>query len=190
MRRLSLMFAVVLSGIIADTAGAAILTYVLQPGATITRYEGSVPIGPTESMSGTFSWVQIKSGLANYVAFDATALDFQSASYHLTLNTTVNNRASSARRSPQEVAFGEIVDAVGLSTTPLDTYTVPDWGTYDGPAESPTVLTFAEIRLGPPQGGPWAAKISFTAVQVPEPTTLALLFTAFLGGLLWWRRRR
>jgi hypothetical protein len=29
----------------------------------------------------------------------------------------------------------------------------------------------------------------FRVVSVPEPSTLALLLTATLGGLLWWRRR-
>jgi formylglycine-generating enzyme required for sulfatase activity len=35
-----------------------------------------------------------------------------------------------------------------------------------------------------------AATIGFRVATVPEPSTIALLLTASLGGLLWWRRRK
>ena len=48
-------------------------------------------------------------------------------------------------------------------------------GTFEGPLESPTVLNYPQLSLNSLQGGGLVALLSFEALQVPEPTGLALL---------------
>ena len=193
MRRLNVALAIVfLTTIVADIASAGTLTYVLQPGATITPCHGS-PTGPSEPLSGTFSWQRFDSSLiTDAYVFDTTALDFESASYHLTLNTTpANDVASTVVFSPQEASFGAAVDATGLYTTPLRMVNGVAWGTYEGTAASPTTLTYTDIVLFPTgAGGNWAAQLSFTAILVPEPSALDLLGIGAVGlSAYGWRKR-
>jgi hypothetical protein len=48
-------------------------------------------------------------------------------------------------------------------------------GSYEGPAENPTRVICPDVFLAPVSGGPYVAVLSFTAVQVPEPSTVGLL---------------
>jgi hypothetical protein len=167
----------VVSSLSADT-----LIYELQSGSTITPYYGGTPTGPTEPLTGTFSWQTWETN-NNYVGFNATALDFESPSFSITLNTTCNDMYTMVLRDPQQSNFTEIVDAVGLYTSPLRIES-DEPGTYEGPAEAPTFLNYQDIKLCPPGGGLFAAHITLTAILVPEPQTILLLSIAcvlFLG---------
>ena len=160
------------------------LSYVLQPGSTITPWYNGQASGPSQPLRGTFAWnlfwVDPK-----YMAFDATSLDFQSFSFHLTLDTTAaNDLASSCNRFSQSTAFGEVVNSSGLPGVPLQMAPTVD-GSYEGSCESPTRLTYPGLFVTAPGGH--IAFMSFTAVQVvPEPTALVLL----MGGLVLLARRK
>jgi formylglycine-generating enzyme required for sulfatase activity len=50
------------------------------------------------------------------------------------------------------------------------------------------VMSPGNSIIAPPNKG--ESGVGFRVVMVPEPSTIALMLTATLGGLLWWRRRR
>ena len=67
-------------------AKAQTYQYMLEPGSTITRYLGVTPIGPTEPLTGTFTWAPAGyDGEWDEYYWQTSELDFQSPSYHLTL---------------------------------------------------------------------------------------------------------
>src|SRR5437016_14363387 len=94
-------------------AAAQDATYVLDPGSTITPVSGATAIGPTEVLSGSFTW-HPSPFLTNAEAFKATALVFQSASFTLVLDTTSANNLDSDTFSDGRTFFSEVVDATGL----------------------------------------------------------------------------
>ena len=163
------------------------MLYLLEPGSTITAYYHGNPIGPTEPLTGMFSW-HIYTGTTNMYGVDATSLTFQSVSFHLTLNTTVNNIASTIFGGTQTSYWNEIVDCPGLSVEPLE-FGNSGLGSYEGPPESPTRLVYSQLYLAPIGGGPSLARIAFTAVQVPEPAELALTAAGLVTLAGWWRIR-
>jgi hypothetical protein len=177
----------VLLTIVPNLAIAKTLTYELQPGSMITPYDGAMPTGPSESLTGTFSWNE-ESSDGNIFVFNATALNFESPSFHLTLDTTLaNDLATSIFVSPPKTYFGEVVDATGLYT-PLEISSTE--GTYEGSAASPSSISYSDLGLFPHAGGFFLAHLSFTAIQVPEPSTLILLAIGAISLLGWaWRRR-
>jgi hypothetical protein len=183
-----LLVLVALLAIVANVASAAPRTYVLQPGATITPCNG-LPIGDPEPLTGTFTWDDpVNEG--TMFRFEAIALSFQSTSIQLTLNTTANDFGTSVYKSVPTTFFGEIVDATGLYTSLLKISCLG--GSYEGPADCPTSLTYNDIRLAPPGGGAFAARVSFTATLVPEPSSMVLLAVGAIGliGYCWRRKRR
>jgi hypothetical protein len=152
------------------------LLYLVQPGSTITPYSGGNPTGPSQPLTGTFTW-QLYTVGPGFAGFDATSLAFQSASFVLTLDTTsANNLGTSLFSDTHTSYFAEIVDDVGIQASPLEISSSVR-GTYEGPLESPTYLAYPELYLfNGINGGSAIALISFQAVQqVPEPTALALL---------------
>jgi hypothetical protein len=158
-------------------AKAVTLTYQLLPGATITPYFGADSTGPTEPLSGSFNWTGpvISGGL---VGWNATALSFSSPSFLLTLNeTSVNDVATSVFASPIKTYFSEVVNIQGM---PIDVGRISTWteGTYVGTPSLPTMLIYPELRISPPNGGYWYARITFTAQLVPEPSTWVMALFA------------
>ena len=162
-------------------AKAITLTYQLLPGATITPYLGATPTGPTEPLSGSFNWTgPVNSG--SYAVWNATALSFSSPSFLLTLNeTAVNDVATSVFANPVKTYFSEVVNIEGM---PIDVARISVWdeGTYVGTPSLPTLLIYPELRISPPNGGYWYARITFTAQLVPEPSTWVM--AAFAGVAL------
>jgi hypothetical protein len=158
-------------------AKAITLTYKLLPGATITPYFGAEPTGPTEALTGSFEWTGPYNG--NPVGWDATALSFSSPSFLLTLNETpVNDVLTSVFAAPAKTYFSEVLNIVGM---PIDVGGISAWeGTYVGTPSLPTLLIYPELRIAPPNGGPWYARVTFSAQLVPEPSTWVM---AVLAGV-------
>jgi len=115
---------------VASAASAQTYEYVLEPGSTITPSYYGTPVGPTEPLSGTFSWtfVSFDSTFSTY-NFNTTALNFYSPSYTLTLNSSPDNGGTSGTSSA--AAFSATVNATGapLSSSPL---TFVPWPANDG----------------------------------------------------------
>jgi hypothetical protein len=155
----------------------SILTYTLLPGGTITPMFGTTPTGPTESLTGTFQLIADSGG-----GFDDVSLDFTSASFHLTLQQP---NILGMGINPSWVAFGADVDITGLSITTGQMDCPFDPGTYTGPMTAPDYLTFPDIRISPETGGYFAAQLTFSAQQVPEPSSALLL----LSGAVFCLRR-
>jgi len=162
------------------SAYCAAISYVLLPGSTITPVSGATPIGPTESLVGTFDWIY-NSPDGSHSFLDAVSLDLFSSSFHLTLQIG-NNVATGI--SASNVLFLENVNMTGLSI-PVGQISSIVSGTYAGPITAPTFVSFPQLGITPPSGsGLYVAKLSFTAQQVPEPSVAFLvafgIFAAFM----------
>jgi hypothetical protein len=183
-KTLLVAFAVV--AFVVTTARSQTYQYMLEPGSTITpSYYGS-PVGPTEPLSGTFSWTFVQySATWSTVNFATTALDFHSPSFSLTLaGHPVNGGTGTA--GPW-AGFEADVTAKGA---PLASalHFVP-WpandGTFEGDPFMPSRLIFLHERLDPAVG----ALVSFTAVLVPEPAAAGLVVLG-LVAMAGWKRPR
>jgi hypothetical protein len=152
-----------------------IITYALLPGSTITPTVGATPTGPAEALTGTFQLVAVAQG-----ELDDVSLDFSSTSFHLTLHQP-NEYAAGI--GPYWVSFGADVEITGLSITAgqMDDPFVS--GTYTGPMTAPSFLTFPDIRISPLNGGEFAAQLTLSAQQVPEPSSALLLLSGAVFSL-------
>jgi hypothetical protein len=188
MRTLTRVVLLLTAAVVAFTASAQTYQYVLEPGSTITPSYYGTPVGPTEPLSGTFSWtfVSFDSYWSTY-NFNTTALNFHSPSYTLTLNSSPDNGGTSG--TSLAASFSATVNATGapLSSSPL---TFVPWpandGSYEGDPSAPSRLIFVHERLDPPTG----ALISFTAVLIPEPSAAALMTVCLISFSLIHRKRR
>jgi hypothetical protein len=167
--------ALILTGAVlcfAPAVRAQTFHYVLEPGSTITPSYYASPVGPTEPLTGTFSWtlVSYDSYWSTY-NFNTSELHFQSASYSLTLIPGPYNSGTSAT-SPAAGFTATVTASGGPLTSPLSFVPWPaNDGTYEGDPAMPSRLIFLHERLDPAVG----ALISFTAVLVPEPSTSAFI---------------
>lgn len=155
--------------------------YMLEPGSTITPSFYANPVGPTEPLTGTFSWTFVQyDAYWSTVNFSTTALNFHSPSFTLTLASGASGGTSTA--GPW-AAFEANVNATGA---PLSSslHFVP-WpandGSFEGDPFMPSRLIFPHLRLDPAVG----ALVSFTAVLVPEPSAAALIILGLLSMVGW-----
>ena len=154
----------------ASASRAQTYQYMLEPGSTITPSFYANPVGPTEPLTGTFSWTFVLyDAYWSTVNFSTTALSFQSPSFTLTLASGASGGTSTA--GPW-AAFEANVNATGAPlTSPLHFVPWPaNDGTFEGDPFMPSRLVFLHERLDPAVG----ALVSFTAVLVPEPAATAL----------------
>lgn len=160
----SLIYLVCLS-IVTSARAADVLRYVLAPGSSITPYVEGTPVGPPEPLTGSFDWTQYDCGGGGLLfCFDATRLDFESQSFSIQLNTTVNDVASSVFADPTpRTFFGEIVDLDGLEV-PVGRLLTPTDGSYSGPPDRPTALDYPDVLLQPIGGGSFIARLNIIAV--------------------------
>lgn len=145
-----------------SSSASEVLTYTLEPESTITPLYGGVPIGPTEPLSGGFDWVTFDTGSTNVIGFDATRLEFQSASFTIRLNYTMNDMGTMVFRDSQLTYFGEIVEAESLGV-PLGDLLSAIGGSYTGPADAPSRLSYPDVRISPVGGGLFVARLTLVA---------------------------
>lgn len=143
-------------------ARADALSYTLLPGSTITPYLGAVPIGPPEPLTGRFDWIQVDTG-TTVIGFDATLLNFRSASFFITLNTTVNDLFTSVFPDSCLTLFGETVDLTGLGASVGEMLSSDNNGCYAGPPDRPDSLSYSNVSIAPVNGGLFVARLSITA---------------------------
>jgi hypothetical protein len=159
-----------------------VITYRLLPGSNFTPMYTSVVTGPTQNITGTFTWEQVNSYTYDYTVFNATDLHFQSQSYSFNLNTTSNDLKSNVWYSINRTAFSEVVNATGIGITTGQLLLGLTWGTYTGPAISPTSLSYSNLELwSTGTYGYRYGKMTLYAEQIPEPATLLLFGLASLA---------
>jgi hypothetical protein len=155
--------------VVAEKHAQAAIKFVLESGATITPIDGT-----PETLSGYFIMEQYDTG-STIIGFDATELRLHSASFTLDLHP--NNDQGTGLTPDGITSFSEVVDVTGLLNATL--YIQSDTGgTYEGMATSPTRLIYPDVGLWPVGGGQIEAKLVFSAIAVPEPTTSAFLVAA------------
>lgn len=161
------------------------LIYQLEPGSTITPLAIGQPTGPSEPLTGTFTW-QPYDPLPD--SFAETALTLQSPSFLLALDhTSTDHLLTSIFPATQTSFFGVLVDGYGIPASPLQI--AGDPGSYEGPADAPTRLSYSNLYLSPYGGGFHVAVISFDAVLIPKPATWTIVVLG-VATLLGTHRRR
>ena len=136
-----------------NTHAADVLSYTLLPGSTITPYFGGTPIGPTEPLTGNFDWIEFDTA-STLIGFDATHLDFQSESFRIRLNATVNGLGTAVFFPDSCLTyFDEIVDLEGLGTSVGELSSFDNNGCYSGPPDHPRSLTYPNLGINPVGGG-------------------------------------
>lgn len=165
------------------------LSYVLLPDSTFTPHDGAVATGPSQPLTGSFSWLQSTlSSISDSYTFYVTALNFQTPGYSLTL--TDGSPDSTTPSDPNgQTDMDAYVNWAG--DHPTGPYLIGGFaeGTYTGPATAPTGLKMTE-GFGIASGGSWQGYLYIDAVPVPEPTTLALAGLGGLAALIAARRRK
>lgn len=177
-RALVFVFALFAATQLRDAHAADVYTYQLLPGSTITPTNGPDQLGPSEPLTGTFQWTQEMPD-----AFNAVSLNLSSPSYTFTLRLPIQNEYQSSLFSfSNGTFFAESVDVGGVLAPVLSAPTLYSFlqGTYEGPADHPTKVTYPGVHLISSSGGASQATISFSAIAVPEPST----FAAAIVGLL------
>jgi hypothetical protein len=164
------------------------LNYVLLPDSTITPHNGATATGPSQSLTGFFSWVpHVPSYVVDSDTFDITALIFKSSAYSLTL-TDGSQPDNVTQTGPDgDTSLNAYVNWPGGAQNP---YFIGGFGqgTYLGPAAAPSQLILTE-GLGSNTGGNWIGYLYIDAQLVPEPSAWSLSALAS-GGMLSLKLRR
>ena len=157
-----------------NLSAQGVLHYQLLPDSTVTPHDGATPTGPSESLTGSFSWTPvIPSGIVDSMQFDITSLTFNSQSYVLTLNNSSQPDNTTKIGPSGDTALNAYVVWQGAPQNP---YFIGGFGqgTYVGSAATPSQLILTE-GMGPSAGGNWVAYLSIDAQLVPEPSTCSLI---------------
>lgn len=175
---------------------AQVLTYQLQPGATITRSPLGGVIFPSEPLTGTFQWTFGGTGTSGEPIFDLVSLSFSSPSFSIQMDPAWTSRTFFDSPPSTLGSLGAYVIATGLSPSNLYFHTI---GNYTGPSSAPTSFNFVDNHslvfytsivsfdssysfVGP------IADTSFVAVLVPEPSSLILFGLGTLSFLTFTKR--
>ena len=166
-------------------SAAELLTYRLLPGSTYTPVYGAYPIGPTESMTGYFTWSEGYSGGSNEKIFIMSDLSFQTASFSI-IQEPPHHYASTINIQGQ-VYFWDLLQITNLSGGILvGEGRTGSGGQYLGTWDRPTYINVSDIGVCPENGGYFFGKMTIVAELVPEPATIGLLAA---GGILLRKRR-
>jgi len=172
-----------------NLSGQGVLHYELLPDSTVTPHDGATPTGPSESLTGSFSWSPvIPSSIADSMQFDITSLIFSSPSYLLALNNSSQPDNITKTGPAGDTALNAYVVWQGAPQNP---YFIGGFGqgTYVGSAAAPSQLMLTE-GLGPSAGGSFVAYVYIDAQLVPEPSTCSLIALVSAGLLILKARRK
>jgi len=164
------------------------LTYRLLSDSTITP-TGGVPTGPAEKLSGTFTWSQIIPGnITGSDAFATTNLNFSSPSYTITLATNPQPLSATATAPNGSTRLSVNVNYVQSTTNPWAIVPFSN-GTFTGPANAPTRITFNDEGFYSPADYGYHAGFYIDAILVDDSAVtnqstniLTLAVTAQLQG--------
>jgi hypothetical protein len=166
-------------GYIVGPPAQGVFDYVLLPDSTITPHNGPIPTGPSEALTGFFSWASvIPSQIQDAFEFNVTSLSFQSASYSLLWDNSSPQFGSSTPNGP----YGQTaLDANVLWAQ--NPYAIGgfDQGTFLGTPAAPSRLIMTE-GLAPRAGGYWVAYLYIDAQLVSPPVTIQTVSRS--GGLI------
>jgi hypothetical protein len=111
-------------------------------------------------------WVLYQPPITDLISsFNAVKLDFSSASFVLSLNTTSANDIMSAVHADSSLTvFDEVADVSGFGITSACLLSL-DPGSYVGPPTRPTVLNYPNVGMGPVGGGVFVARLNLVVVM-------------------------
>ncbi len=119
------------------------LTYRLISDSTITPTTGDTASGPAEVLRGTFIWSQvIPDNIPNSDAFATTDLNFSSASYTITLATNSQPLSATATAANGYTRLSVNANWAECASNPWSIGPFAN-GTFTGPANAPTRITFS-----------------------------------------------
>jgi hypothetical protein len=145
------------------------LTYQLMSDSTITPASEGIPTGPSQPLTGYFTWVFYSStGIVGSEDFNITALSFDSPSYALTLASGAQPDNTTEIGADGQTTLNANVNLAGSPTNPwyLGAY---GSGSYTGSATAPTQLTFSSEGLYSPVNGDNDAILFIDAQLVDSP---------------------
>jgi hypothetical protein len=168
--------------------------YELVSDSSISPADGATITGPSEALSGTFSWTfDPGNSNAEIFAYTVTSLDLMMDNFNMNLSSMPQTGGEQTSIGGG-AEFSAVIDLSGEATGVYQIVSV-DAGSFEGSAGAPTTLEFDSFGLAPFGGGLFVAKGNIDAVLVsvipaPEPSAWAMM----LGGLsvlaFWHLRQR
>jgi hypothetical protein len=158
------------------------LTYQLLPDSSITPAAGGIPIGSSEPLRGSFTWVAYTpSDIVDSDTFNITSLQFTSSSYSFTLASGSQPDNTTQAGPDGQTGLNAMVNLAGSTQNPwlIGAY---GSGSYQGPASAPTELVLDAEGLYPGESGLNAANFYIHARLVCEPAMISLLLAASPGA--------
>jgi len=150
--------------------------YVLNPGSTFTPDYPNAPTFSPIPLTGTFVWRvdPLQGGLQ---PFKVIQMNLTAGPYTFTADSTPVNDEDSDTFSTGGSYFNEILDATNLPISPVWASEFFQEGTFTGNFQSPTTISYTQVAIAhlPAVGGSFVGFMTFSATQIPEPCSLALL---------------
>ena len=154
------------------------LTYQLLPSSTITPATEGIPSGPSQPLTGFFTWVpHTPSDVEDSDTFNITSLNFTSSTYSLTLANGSQPDNTTQIGPNGQTGLNAEVNLAGSLQNPwfLGAY---GNGSFSGPATAPTRITFNAEGFYSSVSGFNEANLIIDARLIPDQVTNTLKITA------------